>query len=227
MNNLKKIIFMSLIPTVLTIFFVVQFTIPAVKKYLNIKEELKQEKLTFENTKINIKKLKANKQLLNELNKLNTELIGFNVEFPSRFKDEILLIDLEIFANESVNRIVELKSLREKEVEIITPEKEAEKNAEKNKRRRRVKKEEIKLPVQIIEKSFEINTVAYYNEIINFVKFLESYQRKINISSISAKVFNDDKENINPRIELKIQGSVYKSIINDISDDKKELKITG
>jgi hypothetical protein len=62
----------------------------------------------------------------------------------------------------------------------------------------------------------EITTVAYYNQIIDFIKYLENYQRKINIDSISTKVFEQDKLRPNPRVELKINGSIYKSTVNDL-----------
>ncbi len=84
----------------------------------------------------------------------------------------------------------------------------------KRKKEGKKKNQEETQPVTIMEKPFEITTVAYYNEVIEFVSFLEDYQRKVNIDSVFTEVFNDDKNKPNPRVELKIKGSVYKSKLN-------------
>lgn len=218
MDNTKKTILMCLIPVALTIFFIVQFTVPAISKYFNLNKQIEQEKVAIKNIKSKLNLLRANKSMAQELERLNTELIGFDVEFPSDFRDEILLIDFEIFANEAVNRIVGIKTSVEQEVEIIDP------NAvpDNKKMASRRKKEEPVKPVRIIEKTFDVNTVAYYNELIDFVKFLENYQRKINIKSITAEIFDDDSENPNPRIDLQIQASAYKSVINNKEEENDE-----
>ncbi len=212
MKSPKKIIFLSLIPTFLTIFFIVQFTIPSIKEYLKLKKQIKQEKQLIKETKSNIKVLKANQTLLHKLNRLNSELTGFDEEFPKKYRDEILLIDFEIFADKAVNRIFKVRSLPEVHVKIIDPSKP---QVETKKRSRRITKEPEQVkPVTIMEKPLEISTVAYYNEIIDFINFLEDYQRKVNIEGIYTNAFNQDKSNPNPRVELNIKGSVYKSRIN-------------
>ncbi len=217
MNDSKKIIIMCLIPTVLTILFIVLFTVPAVKEYFKLSKQIEQKKLAIKNTKVIVEMLKANKGIANELEKINTQLIGFDVEFPTEFRDEILLIDLEIFANEAINRIVGLQTFAEREVEIIDPNEDP-----KERKRKKLKKEQELPPVQIIQKPFDINTVAYYSELIDFVDFLETYQRKVNIEGITAKIFNDDNQNPNPRIDLTIKASTYKSIINNARENKDE-----
>lgn len=219
----KKLIFLILIPIALTLFFIVKFTLPVVKDYFDLKKDIKKETIAIKNLEKSIKTLKANKSLENELEKLNLELFGFDIEFPSEFKDEILLIDLEMFADEATNKIVELQSSNEKEIKIVNPDEEENKTKRRSRRSRRSKQEEVIPPLEITEKSFSINTVAYYSQIIDFVGFLENYQRKININGISAKVFNEDKDNPNPRIELQIDGSTYKSKINKLqNNDEKE-----
>ncbi len=212
MNNLKKIILLSLIPTFLTVFFVAKFTIPSVKQYFKLKEQIDSEKIVIKEIKSNIKVLKANKMLLDKLNRLKAELTGFDVEFPSELKDEILLIDLEMFANKTINKIFKVRSMPEVEVKITDPSKQKTEN--KNRSRRTVNKPEEVKPVTIMQKPLEINTVAYYNEIIDFVTFLEDYQRKVNIEGIYTNVFNEDKDMPNPRVELNIKGNIYKSTVN-------------
>jgi len=216
MKDLKKIILLSIIPVLLTIFFLVQFTVPSVKEYFRLKEKINNEKIAINELEKNINILKRNQALLSELNKLNAELTGFDIEFPSNFKDEILLIDLEIFADETVNKIMRVETMPARKVNIIDPEQQEKQDV----RRRRTSrnKEEKPQPVTIMEKPIEINSVAYYNEIIDFISFLENYQRKVNIQGIYTDVFNPDKENPNPRIELKIKGSVYKSTVNKIPE---------
>ncbi len=209
MNNLKKLIILSIIPVILTIFFVIKFSIPSVQEHLTLKKSIKAEKTALKNTKNNIKTLKENKKLSAKLNKLNSKLAAFEVEFPDQFKDEILLIDLEKFANKTTNRIIKLESQRGKELKIIDPEEE-----KLGKKKRRRKEPASVPPVKIIEKPFEISTIAYYNEIIDFITFLENYQRKINIEGIYTKVFDDDKDSSNPKVELTIKGYTYKSVIN-------------
>lgn len=218
MDNTKKIILMCTIPVVLTILFIVLFTVPAVSQYFDLTAKIKKHEKIIKSTKSSISLLKSNKKLADDLEKLNTELIGFDIEFPQAYQDEVLLIDLEVFANQSMNRIVELKSMSEKKIEIKNPEEE------NKKKKRRRKREKVVPPLEIMEKPFNINTVAYYNEIIDFVKFLESYQRKVNIRGITAQIFSEDKENINPRVEMKIAASSYKSIINDVVDEEEDKK---
>jgi len=217
MNNTKKIVILCLVPAILTIFFIVGFTVPAVNQYFKLSKQIEQKKLAIKNTKATVEMLKANKNLAKELERINTQLIGFDVEFPTEFRDEILLIDLEIFASEAVNRIVGLQSFSEREMEIIDP-----KETPEERKKKKLKKDPEMPPVQIIEKPFDINTVAYYSELIDFVDFLETYQRKVNIDSISAKIFNDDNQNPNPRIALTIKASTYKSIANNARENKDE-----
>jgi len=212
MNNLKKIIFLSLIPAFLTIFFIVKFAMPATQEYFDLKKQIKLEKAGIKVTKSSIESLQANKTLANNLKKLDTQLLNFDVEFPAEFRDEILLIDIEMFADQAINRIVKLESMNAKRFKITTPEDEKKK---KKRKRRKSKINEETHPVTIMEKPFEISTVAYYNEVIDFVSFLEDYQRKVNISSVFTEVFNDDRNKPNPRVELRIKGSVYKSKLNE------------
>ncbi len=210
MNSLKKLILMSLIPAILTIFFVIKFTIPSVKTYFELKKDIKKEILIINDLKTNIESLKANKTLLDKLKEINSELVGFDVEFPKEFGDEILLIDLELFADEAVNKILTVKSLPEAEVEIIDPSRIGEKKKKRTSRRAKNEQKE-KGPVTIIEKPMELSTVAHYKEIIEFVSFLENYQRKVNIQGVYTDVFNDDRSTSDPRVHLKIKGSIYKS----------------
>ncbi|OGI02168.1 MAG: hypothetical protein A2Y25_04830 [Candidatus Melainabacteria bacterium GWF2_37_15] len=219
MKDLKKIIFMCSVPVLLTIIFIVWFTVPAISECFGLNKQITKEKLSIKTLQGNVEKLRVNKRLANELDKLNAELAGFDIEFPQEFRDEIFLIDLEIFANEATNRIVELQSSSEKNIEITAPN--AKPTTKKTRKRTDSKDEEL-LPVQIIEKPFDINTVAYYNEIISFVKFLESYQRKININGISAKIHKDDSESLNPKIEMRIAASVYKSVITEIKEENSK-----
>lgn len=212
MDSLKKLILMSLIPALLTIFFVVKFTIPSVKTYFELKKDIKKETIAINDLKTNIESLKANQALISKLEGLNSELIGFDVEFPKEFGDEILLIDLELFADEAVNRILKVRSMPEADVEIIDPSKVGEKKKKRASRRGKEEKKD-KGPVSIMEKPLELATVAHYKEIIEFVNFLENYQRKINIQGIYTDVFNDDRKVSDPRVHLKIKGSIYKSEI--------------
>lgn len=216
MNSSKKIILMCLIPAVLTVFFIFWFTVPAVSQCLKLNKQITNKKIAIKKTKITVASLETNKKLANRLEEMNAGLIGFNAEFPAEFRDEILLIDLEIFANEAANRIVGLQSLGEREIEIIDPE-----DKDKKKKRRR-KKEKTLPPLQIMEKPFDINTVAYYSELIDFVDFLETYQRKVNINGISAKIFDDGTDSLDPRIDLKIRASTYKSVINEIKEEEEK-----
>jgi len=221
MNNLRKIILMSLIPVLLTIFFIVQFTVPSVKEYFNLKKEIKSEKTEIKDIKSNLERLNANKKLVSKLNGLNIELADFDTEFPSTFKDAILLIDLEMFADKTINHIVRVISKPEKTIDIIDPSSPKKKN--RRRRRRNNNKEKAVPPVTVIEKPFELSTVAYYNQIIDFVTFLEDYQRKIDIQSIYTQVFSEDKDNPNPKVELKIKGNIYKSIINNKISEKQDI----
>ncbi|HSA05583.1 MAG TPA: hypothetical protein P5556_00230 [Candidatus Gastranaerophilales bacterium] len=213
MNSLKKIIFLGLIPVFLTAFFIVQFTIPGVKEYFKLEKQIKSENMAIEELQNNVEGLRKNKKLLNALNKLNTELADYEIEFPSEFKDEILLVDLELFANESVNKITKVTSQSEKEIDINNPLKQSVKKKTRNSKKQ--KNEEEKPLISIMEKTFEINTIAYYSEVIDFISFLENYQRKIYIEGIHTEVFSDDKSRLNPRVELIIKGSIYKSAVNE------------
>ncbi len=215
MKNLKKILILSIILAILTAFFVTRFTVPSVHKFMDLKKELAQEKIDINSLKANIENLKQNKLLENNLKKINRDLENYDIEFPPEFEGEVLLIDLETFSNESLNKMLSLQLLAERETNYATPdeEKAKTKSSESNKAKQAEKPVS---PVVIMEKPLEITTVAYYSQIIDFIKHIESYQRKVNIDSISTKVFEQDKMRPNPRVELKINGSIYKSTINDL-----------
>ncbi len=51
MNNLKKIIFLSIIPAFLTVFFIVKFTVPSVQGYFDLKKKLEYRKSRDKNDK--------------------------------------------------------------------------------------------------------------------------------------------------------------------------------
>jgi hypothetical protein len=219
MKNLKKILILSIILAILTVFFVMRFTVPSVQKFMSLKKELAQEKSDISTVKASIEDLKQNKLLENSLKKMDIELKDFDSEYPSEFSGEILLIDLETFAQESLNRMLSLQLLTEKETNFATPDEEKAKtqsgqaSAEST---TRVKVEKPVPPLMIMEKPIEITTVAYYSQIVDFITYLENYERKINIDSVSTKVFDQDKAHPNPRVELKINGSIYKSVINNV-----------
>ena len=215
MKNLKKILILSIILAILTAFFVTRFTVPSVQKFMDLKKELAQAKIDINTVKDNIENLKQNKLLENNLKNINRELENYDIEFPSELGGEVLLIDLETFSNESLNKMLSLQLLAERETNYAAPEEEKAKT--KSSQSAKAKKEEKPVsPVVITEKPLEIATVAYYSQIIDFIKYLENYQRKININSISTKVYDQDKMRPNPRVELKINGSIYKSTVNDL-----------
>lgn len=220
MKNLKKIVILSILLAILTVFFIMRFTVPSVQKAMDLKKELAQAKTDVSTVKTSIENLKQNKLLKKKLTQLNNELEDFDIEFPTEYGSEVLLIDLETFTHESMNRIFALQLFTEKETNYATPEEEQSKTNTRQTVAQKAKTNKSASPappVLIMEKPIEIKTVAYYNQIIDFIKYLENYQRKINIESISTAVFDQDKARPNPRVELKINGNIYRSAINPIS----------
>ncbi len=223
MTSSKKIFLIGLIPVILIVCFIVLVVTPSVENYFEIQEQVKAEKTEIENTKTLIVGLKNNVKTFKQIEELNKELADFSIEFPEFFEDEIVLIDFEQFAVMTTNKILVLNSKKEQEIKIRNPEKEKAAKKKKKKRKKKNQPEEIPL-VRIIEKPFELKTVAYYNEVIDFINLLDSYQRKVVIKGISAKIFKEDKENPNPRVELVIKGSTFKSVIQKIQDEQDSTK---
>jgi hypothetical protein len=214
MDRSKKLILYSLIPVALTLFFIFQFTLPSLNGFMELIKLIKAEKESIAGLEGRIAVLKSNKTTQKKLESLNEDLASFDVEFPKNFNDEILLIDLEQFSNVSSAKIMEISSKKDNLMDLQKSE-EPSKTEKKSKRIRCSKKVKQAPLVQVFEKQYMLKTLSYYTKLIEFVSYLESYQRKININGIKAQIFNDDKAIPDPRLSAEIEGSIYKSEVNE------------
>lgn len=222
MNKAKKTMLITLIPAALTIFFIAKVLFPAIGNYTELREKFNKTETIYKETKASVEELENNKTLLKEMEDLNNQVADFDIQIPSEFQDEFFLIDLGRFSIKTKTNIIALNSKKEKEFAIKNSEDNQNKKSLKKKKRRK-KVEEISIsPLTIYEKSFEIKNLGHYNESLNFVKNLENYQRKFIINEISAQISKNDEKNPNPKIELKIEGSTFKSVKNVQNIDSAE-----
>ena len=209
MKKNKKILLILLLPFALTMYFVFWVLVPTIQNYNNLSQKVQQTEETYEQTFAQVEKLKNNKMLLEEIEELNQTISDFEVQLPSEFEDEFLLVDLSTFSMDTKTKINSLSAKTEKALEIKKEEK-------RRTSRRRVKEDDPVLPLNVYEKPFEFKIVGKYNDSIAFVNMLENYQRKFIISSVSAQISKNDEKNPNPKIELTIDGSSYKAIKNPL-----------
>lgn len=210
MQNSKKTILISLIPAMLTLYFIAQVLYPSVQKYLDSREKFHQGINTYKETMANIEGLKNNKKLLEEMQELNEQASEFDIEIPQEFQDEYFIVDLNKFSLNTSTKIISLSSNKEKEMEIST----SSDKKQKSKRKKHHKEEQPLLPLSIWEKPFQLKTLGHYSEVISFIDCLEGYQRKFIINGISAQISKNDDKNPNPKIEITIEGSTYRTVKN-------------
>lgn len=214
MNKSRKTLLIVLMPALLTLYFIARVLFPAIGEYSKVMEQFKETKKTYQETQASIEDLQNNKKVLSELSELNKQVSDFDIQVPSEFQDEFLLVDLEKFSKSTLTRIISLDSKKEKEISIKNSADDKDKKSKKkskNKKQSKKKKEKA-LPLIIYEKPFEIKTVGYYNNEIKFINLLENYQRKFVINGVSAQISKNDENNPNPRIELTIEGSTFKAV---------------
>lgn len=223
MKNSKKIILITLIPAMLTLYFVSQVLFPAIGHYSDLREKFIETKNTYKETQANVKELQNNKKLLKELEELNNQVADFDIQMPSEFEDEFFLVDLGKFSINTATKITALDSKKEKEFAINNLDNDKNK-LNKKKRRSKKQEEQPTSPLLIYEKPFEIKILGHYNQIISFVSRLENYQRKFIINGVSAQISKDDEKNPNPKIELTIEGSTFKTVKNLDSNNLEEIK---
>lgn len=223
MNKHKKAILIILLPAVMTLYFIFWILVPSIQNLIELKDKFKQTKATYNQQYAQVQTLKNNKKLIKEIAEINSKVSDFDIQMPSEFQDEFLLVDLSTFSVKTKTKIISLDAKTEKEVKIAN----SNDDKKKKKRKKGKKEEKSNSPLNILEKPFEFKVLGHYNSTITFVKMLESYQRKFIINGISAQISKNDERNPNPKIELTITGSTYKSLENPNflePEDKKEEK---
>lgn len=223
MKNSKKSILITLIPAVLTLYFITQVLFPAISNYSDLRGKYNDTKAEYQDTNTKIEQLKNNKKILNNIDELNNQVADFDVQVPPDFEDEFFLVDLEKFSINTATKILSLNSKREKVFEIRSPDSDKDKTSKKKKKKSKKKQDKkTDLPLTIYEKPFEIKTLGHYNQIINFVNCLEIYQRKFIIDGVSAEISQSDESNPNPKIELTIEGSTFKAVENTVDSESEK-----
>jgi len=215
MNNSKKTLLIALFPVVITVYFIMQILVPTVKDYLSLRDKYAEAITSYKETHARIEELQNNKKLFSELNELNNNLADFEVQVPAEFEDEFFLSDLERFSGETSTKIISLDSKKEKELEIISQSEEKTKKSRKGKRSKKSDQSQM-LPLSVWERPFEFKVEGRFAKTIAFIDLLENYQRKFIINGVSAKISKSDENNPNPKIELTVQGSIYKQTKNFI-----------
>jgi len=213
MENSKKIIYITLIPALLTLYFIVRILIPAFGEYGDLRSKYLETQDSYQETQESVDKLKDNKKYLAEIEKLNERVFDFDIQVPSDFQDEYFLVDIGKFSQVSSAKIITVNAKAEKEYKISPPASKDDKKDKKKKRKKKSdkKKDASENPLVIYEKPFEIKVLGSYKQVIKFVQSLENYQRKFLITGVSAEIAKDDDTKANPRIELTIEGSTFKS----------------
>jgi len=211
MENSKKIIYITLIPALLTLYFIVRILVPSFGSYGDLRAKYLETKENCKETQESIEKLKDNKKYLAEIEKLNERVYDFDTSIPSEFQDEFFLVDIGKFSESASTKVTSVSAKAEKEYKIIPAVSQDDKKNKKKKKKTKKKKDVPENPILIYEKPFEIKVLGNYKQVIKFVKNLENYQRKFLITGISAEIAKDDDKKANPRIELTIEGSTFKA----------------
>ena len=205
MNNSKKLLLLSLLPGLLTVMFILYVLVPAISKIDNTKQNLESEKAAYTDTQNKIDSFKANNRLFNEVQDLKATLADFDIKVPPKDELAIFLYDVEKFAGASKIKVSSVTTKAQNPVEIIDPAKVAKENATAN---RKKKKTDV-APANLVEIPMEIMVIGYYPDVINFIKTLEAYQRRVMINGVMVSNFRDDKDKAVPRVQMTIDCSVY------------------
>ena len=209
MNKSQKTLLISFLPSMLTLFFIINIVIPAIGNMNDLNQKLNSEKNWQNSTKEEISLVKENNSLLKNVEKMRDELSDFDIRIPQTRELAILLYDLEKFAKPLNVRVLALNAKSEKIVEL---DESALNQTQKNKKKSIKKKKKSKKLESAILYSIpvEIKVLGHYNDIVKFVNTLEKYQRMVAIDTLTLERYKEDESNSKPRVETTIQGFVYK-----------------
>lgn len=223
MKKSKSIILISLIPVLITLVFIMYVFLPAFSSMQKLETKVENKQDEIESAKLEISKAKAHKKLMTEIIELENILGDFHLSVPEKHELALFLIDMDRFAQKSGVKIVEIIKKNEGSVTVKDPNAVASKSKKQSKRRRR-KAQEPELPIKLYEIPLDIQVLGYYTDVLKFMDYLESYQRKVIIDGVFAKDFEKDDKTLNPRIRTTLYAKVYRLIEQDVVevvDDSK------
>lgn len=216
MNSSKKILLISLIPGILTLVFILYILLPVIGKMDRVKDNLEAEKASYSAIQSKIASFKADKALLNKIQKLKDEIPDFDIKVPPKNELAILLYDTEKFAGGAKVKISSVTTKTPKSVDIIDPKTIAQQNS--NTQRKKKKTDDT--PAKLIELPLEIVVVGYYPDVLRFIGSIENYQRKVMVNGVSVENYSDDKDKPVPRVQMAIDCSVYTFFRQSIDKEK-------
>lgn len=202
MNRSKKILILSIIPVILTLIFIIYIVVPTVSRLNVLNNELRQEQISYKESKSKLDGFNADKAILKSINELKEQLANFDINVPAEDDLSILLIDLEKFGEPLNVKVISMNTKPEEEKDLIIKSKKKPKSSNTN------KKKKVFSPLFAIP--VEVSAVGYYQDILGFINILENYERKITINSVKVENYKEDKEIETPRVQMTIDAIIYK-----------------
>lgn len=198
MNKANKILLLSFLPVILTVIFALYVLIPSFDSLNTIKKDFESQTNLLNELKDKVANAKNNKENLSVITKLRQRLADFEQQVSDEYDSALLVFDSEKIAYLSGVQLLSFNikdETNEEEQPLIT---------RKNKKEQSPKK--IKL-TELVAIPVEINIKGNYLSVIEFVRNLESYQRKINVNTL--EIQRADKSSPD-QIQAKLNCKFYK-----------------
>jgi Tfp pilus assembly protein PilO len=198
MNKANKILLLSFLPVLLTVIFALYVLIPSFDSLNTVKKDFESQTNLLNELKDKVANAKNNKENLSVITKLRERLADFEQQVSDDYDSALLVFDSEKIAYLSGVQLLSFNikdETNEEEQPLIT---------RKNKKEQAAKK--IKL-TELVAIPVEINIKGNYLSVIEFVRNLESYQRKINVNTL--EIQRADKSSPD-QIQAKLNCKFYK-----------------
>lgn len=198
MNKSNKILLLSLLPVILTVIFALYVLIPSFDSLDRSKKEFVSQTTLLNELRDKVANAKNNKANLSAINESRLKLADFEQQVSDEYDSALLVFDSEKIAGLSGVRLLSFAikdEINEEEQPVILKN---DNNADT------VKK--VKL-TELVSLPVEINVKGNYSSVIEFVKNLESYQRKVNIETLEIKRADNSSQD---KIQAKLNCKFYK-----------------
>lgn len=198
MNKANKILLLSFFPVILTAIFALYVLIPSFDSLNTVKKDFESQTNLLNELKDKVANAKNNKENLSVIAKLRERLADFEQQVSDDYDSALLVFDSEKIAYLSRVQLLSFNikdETNEEEQPLIT---------RKNKKEQAAKK--IKL-TELVAIPVEINIKGNYLSVIDFVRNLESYQRKINVNTLEIQRADKGSQD---KIQAKLNCKFYK-----------------
>jgi Tfp pilus assembly protein PilO len=185
----EKLILIGVVPWIVVILLVFFLVMPSIKGNFEKTNTLIEKELELETLEIQVNKAKDTEDIEKEIALLKVSLLGFNQEFPEEENLEVLYVDIQTAINKLNSLFDKLAVSKEKAVkfpknffDFMDPSSKKDKTKKKKK-----KKKKGGPPASLYKKTIKLNYVGEYQDIIDFLYYLDNYYRFIELENIAVK----------------------------------------